>query len=261
MLRSAKELEGYRVSATDDEVGTVRDLYFDDEYWTIRYLVADTGAFFSGRRVLVSPVAFREADWLTRRFHLAMTRERVKDSPGIDLDKPVSRQHERDYYRYYGWPGYWGAYDDGIWGGEAYPAMLASRAWSDADVPAEDKGDPHLRSMREVIGYHIQGTDGDIGHIDDFIVDDQTWAIRYLVIDTRNWWLDRKVLVAPHWAERISWAENNVYVDLTRQAIKDSPEWHSDAPVNRAYELQLYDHYGRPGYWYGPDGKHAPKAA
>jgi sporulation protein YlmC with PRC-barrel domain len=253
MLRSIKSFEGYKVRATDDDVGSVRDFYFDDEHWAIRYLVVDTGAFFSGRRVLVSPVSFRDADWSTRRFHLALTRERVKNSPSIDLDKPVSRQHEREYYRYYGWPYYWGFNGAGIWGGELYPGVLGSRPWVEQHQPEEDKGDPHLRSVREVVGYHIQGTDGEIGHVDDFMVDDETWAIRYLVIDTRNWWLDRKVLVAPHWAERISWAENKVFVDLPRQKIKDGPEWHAGALVNREYEARLYDYYGRPAYWQDGD--------
>jgi len=249
MLRSVKAFEGYEVHAIDGEVGSVRDFYFDDEHWAIRYLVVDTEAFLSGRRVLVSPVSFRQADWSTRQFHLALTRETVRNSPSIDLDRPISREYEREYFRYYGWPYYWGFDRGGIWGGEAYPSILGSRAFSDQRHPDEDGGDPHLRSVLEVVGYHIQGTDGEIGHVDDFIVDDETWAVRYLVIDTRNWWLDRKVLVAPHWAERISWAENNVYVNLQRQTIKHSPEWHADAPVNREYEARLYDYYGRPTYW------------
>jgi sporulation protein YlmC with PRC-barrel domain len=253
MLRSIKAFEGYQVRAIDDEVGSVRDFYFDDEHWGIRYLVVDTGAFFSGRRVLVSPISFRQADWSTRQFHLALTRERVKNSPNIDLDRPVSRQYEREYFRYYGWPYYWGFDRGGIWGGEAYPSILGERTWNDQRHPDKEGGDPHLRSVREVAGYHIQGTDGEIGHVDDFIVDDETWAIRYLVIDTRNWWLDRKVLVAPRWAERISWEENIVHVNLPRQTIKHSPAWHADAPVNREYEVRLYDYYGRPAYWRDED--------
>jgi uncharacterized protein YrrD len=256
MLRSVKSFEGYKVRASDDEIGSVRDFYFDDEHWAIRYLVVDTGAFFSGRRVLVSPVAFRQADWSSQQFHLALTREKVKNSPSIDLDKPVSRQYEREYFRYFGWPYYWGYPGGGIWGGLAYPSAMAGQAWSDqphAEHAEKDDGDPHLRSVREVVGYHIQGTDNDIGHVDDFIVDDETWAIRYLVIDTRNWWFDRKVLVAPHWAERISWDEHNVYLNLKREQIKHSPEWHADAPVNREYETRLYDYYGRPAYWSGQD--------
>ena len=258
MLRSIKSFEGYKVRATDDDVGSVRDFYFDDERWGIRYLVVDTGAFFSGRRVLVSPISFRNADWSTRQFHLALTREKVKNSPGIELDKPVSvvsRQYEREYFRYYGWDNYWGyGYGtDRIWGGEAYPGILGNRASREQHHQEEDGDDPHLRSVREVVGYYIQGTDGEIGHVDDFVVDDETWAIRYLVIDTRNWWLDRKVLVAPHWAARISWTERKVFVDLPREKIRHSPLWHANDRVNREYEVQLYDYYGRPAYWQNGD--------
>jgi hypothetical protein len=203
--------------------------------------------------VLVSPVSFRHADWSTRQFHLALTREKVKDSPDIDLDKPVSRQFEQEYFRYYGWPYYWGFDRGGIWGGETYPYILGTRTWSDRHHPEKDGGDPHLRSVREVVGYRIQGTDAAIGHVDDFIVDDESWAIRYLAIDTRNWWLDKKVLVAPHWAERISWDEATVFVNLQRETIKRSPAWNAEAPVNREYETRLYDYYGRPTYWRDDD--------
>ena len=253
MLRSVKDFENYQVKATDDDVGSVRDFYFDDEHWTIRYLVVDTGAFFSGRRVLVSPVSFREADATTRQFHLALTRAKVKNGPSIDLDKPVSRQYERDYFRYYGWPYYWGFGAEGIWGGETNPARLGGRTWSDLGEPEKEAGDPHLRSVREVVGYHVHGKDGEIGHVDDFIVDDETWALRYLVIDTGDWLRDKRVLVAPRWAESISWEDHEVVVNLTRQKIQDSPAWNPEAPVNREYEDRLYDYYGRPVYWRDAD--------
>jgi len=207
-----------------------------------------TSGFFGGRRVLISPVSFREVDWSLRRFHVALTREKVKNSPSVDVDGPVSRQHERDHFGYYGYPYYWG--DSERWGMVAYPGLVAVAGWKapPADYP-ERSGDVHLRSAKEVLGYHIQGSDEAIGHVDDFIVDDETWEVRYLVIDTRNWWLDKKVLVAPHWASRISWSEKKVFVDLSRQAIKDSPAWNPTAPVNREYEARLYDYYGRPVYW------------
>jgi hypothetical protein len=248
MLRSLKDLERYTVSATDGDIGKVVGFLFDDEHWAIRYLVAETGGFFDEHRVLLSPISLRRADWSTRRFHVALTRDKVKQSPGIDVDKPVSRQHERDYYRYYGYPYYWG-YSD-LWGTGAYPGLLASGRWSDArNERADEASDVHLRSASEVRGYHIQGSDENIGHVEDFIVDDETWQVRYLVIDTSNWWFGRKVLVAPHWATRISWEERKVHIDLSRQAIKDSPEWIAGAPVNREYETRLYNYYGRPLYW------------
>jgi hypothetical protein len=240
------------VSATDGDIGSVADFLLDDEHWAIRYLVADTDGFFDGRRVLISPISLRQPDWSTRRLHVALTRDKVKNSPGIDKDEPVSRRHERKYNRYYGYPYYWGY--SGLWGMGAYPGLLAAGGWHDAaDDPIDETGDVHLRSASEVRGYHIQGSDAAIGHVEDFIVDDETWQVRYLVIDTSNWWFGKKVLVAPHWASRISWEERKVYVDLSRQTIKNSPEWNASAAVNREYEARLYDYHGRPVYWGGID--------
>ncbi len=250
MLRSLKDLEHYTVSATDGDVGTVVNFLFDDERWVVRHLVVETGGFWDGRRVLVSPISFREADWATERFQLGLTRDKIKNGPSVDTDKPVSRQHEQQYFGYYGYPYYWGY--SGLWGAGMYPGLLASTGPGPARAPAEGVAKPdadvHLRSINEVRGYHIAGTDESIGHIDDFIVDDETWEVRYLVIDTKNWWFGKKVLIAPHWASRISWLERTVHVELSRQAVKDSPEWNPGAGVNRAYETRLYDYYGRPVY-------------
>jgi len=248
MLRSLKDLEHYEVTAIDGDVGSVVDFLVDDDRWTVRYLVAETGGFFGGRQVLLSPISFRQPDWTSRRFQVALTRDKVKHSPGIDTRRPVSRQHEQDFYSYYGYPYYWGS--SGSWGSGENPAGLAEGPWSDRPVRQAAKPvDVHLRSAAEVRGYHVQGTDDAIGHIADFIVDDETWAVRYLVVDTSNWWLGKRVLVAPHWATHVSWEERKVHVKLTRQAIKDCPEWNGEAAVNREYEVRLYDYYGRPVYW------------
>jgi hypothetical protein len=253
MLRSLKDLEHYAVAATDGDIGIVENFLLDDERWAVRYLVVETGGFFGGRPVLISPISFRQADWSTRRFHVALTIDKIKNSPNVDVHRPVSRQHERDYYAYYGYPPYWGY--SGLWAMGGAPGLLAAKAWTEMAAENSDKasGDVHLRSAKEVRGYHIQGSDEGIGHIADFIVDDETWAVRYLVIDTSNWWLGKKVLIAPHWASRISWEKEKVYLDLPRQAIKDSPEWNANAAVNREYEARLYDYYGHPVYWASDD--------
>jgi hypothetical protein len=236
------------MAARDGEIGHVVEFLFDDQRWTVRYLIAQTGGFMDGRRVLISPISFREADWSGRRFQLALTVDKIKHSPSVDLDKPVSRQHERDYLQYYGYPSYWGY--PGLWGSGPHPSLLAAGVWSEtlADIH-ETAGDPHLRSTKSVRGYHIQGSDDAIGHVDDFIVDDDTWEIRYLVVDTSNWWLGKKVLVAPTWAKRISWEESKVYLDLSRDVIRSSPAWNPNSPINREYETRMYDYYGRPAYW------------
>ena len=161
MLRSLKDLEQYALIATDGEIGSVANFLLDDQRWTVRYMVANTGGFFNQRPVLISPISLGHADWSTQRLHVALTREKIKDSPGLDTDKPVSRQHERDYYQYYGYPYYWG--HTGIWGMGATPGVLAPGKWSDAPAERpEGTGDVHLRSASEVRGYHIQGTDDTI---------------------------------------------------------------------------------------------------
>ena len=245
MLRSLKDLEGYGVSAKDGVLGSVADFLLDDEGWGCRYLVVHAGGFFAERDVLISPMAFRQVDWEERLFHLDLTRAKIEASPSADLDLPVSRQHERDYFRYYGYPYYWGS--SGIWSTPGGP--LAPIPEDAPRGPEADADDVHLRSARELRGYHIHGSDDEIGHVEDFIVDDVTWAIRYLVVDTSNLWFGKRVLVSPYWATEVSWDERMIHLGLSRQVIKDCPEWLPESPVNRAYEERLFDYYGRPVYW------------
>ncbi len=261
MLRSLKALERYTVSASDGDIGNVVNFLLDDERWIVRYLVVESGGFIDAPRVLISPISFRDVEWSTRHFNLALTKDKVKNSPSIDVDKPVSRQHEGDYFRYYGYPSYWGG-GSGFWGMGSYPGLLATGRWNDAPVDhSTNSGDVHLRSAREVRGYHVQGNDDAIGHVEDFIVDDETWAVCYLVIDTRNWWFGKKVLIAPHWASRVSWEARKVFVDMSREAIKNSPEWDADAPIDREFETRLYAHYGRPSYWPSGSDRRTEKPA
>ena len=183
-----------------------------------------------------------------------MTKERVKNSPDIATDRPVSRQHETAYFDYYGYPYYWtGPY---LWGPVAYPAYpLAPAGGSPSSVQREvaagthQQEDVHLRSTQEVTNYYIEANDGDIGHVDDFIIDDENWTIRYVVVDTRNWWPGKKVLVSPEWIRSVSWTDSRVYVDLSRDTIKNGPEYDPSLPVSRDYESRLYKHYGRSEYW------------
>lgn len=250
MLKNAKDLEKFVVNATDGEIGEVSDLLLEDDKWTVRYLVVQTTGQPERPRVLISPVSVQKTDWPRRRVQLALTREKVMNSPSVELDKPVSRQHEREQSRYYGYPPYWGG--AAVWGMGMYPGLLAATLWTappaPPDVPAET-GDAHLRSASELRGYHIHGTDGTVGHVDDFILDDETWELRYLALDTSNWWFGKKVLIAPQWATRVSWPTHEVFVDLTRKNIKSSPEWDASAAIDRDYEAGLYRHYGRPEYW------------
>jgi len=258
MLRSLKALEGYSVNATDGDIGRVVNFLVDDERWVVRYLVAEIGVGTAARHVLISPISFRDADWETHRFHLTVTNHKVTHSPEVDLAQPVSREQEAAFHRYYGYPYYWGY--AGPWGVGVSPSLLAGGAGADG-VPRHFDTlvpDAHLRSATELRGYHVQGTDGGIGHIDDFVVDDETWQVRYLAIDTSNWWFGKKVLISPAWATHVSSAQKDAYFGLSRQAIKESPEWNASAGVNREYETRLYDYYGRPAYW---ETDHAPHEA
>ena len=248
MLRSLKDLEGYTVNASDGDVGRVVDFLVEDERWTIRYLVVETGGFFDERRVLISPVSFGNVEWSTRRVDLALTKDKIKNSPSIDTNQPVSRQHEWNLFRYYDYPYYWGY--SGLWGIGAYPRLLGTGdIYADSAERLEHApGDVHLRSVNEILGYHIQGKDDAIGHLDDFIVDDETWELRYLVVDTSNWWFGKKALIAPHWASSVSFPDRKIQVDVPRQFVKNAPEWNSLA-INREYEARLYQYHGRPVYW------------
>ena len=249
MLRSMQSLEGFQVRAKDGDLGSVANFLLDDETWVCRYLVVRTGGFFNERKVLISPMFFREVAWASRVFHLALTQEKIRRSPGTETDLPVSRQHERDYFLYYGYPNYWGS--TGIWGLNPAPVDMAAENLVSAATrePLGRKDDLHLRSAKVLRGYYINGTDGEIGHVEDFIVDDETWQIRYMVVNTSNWWVGKKVLVPPFWAGQVSWEANEIFLGLSRQEIQGCPLWDPAAPVNRTYEKSLYDHYGRPAYW------------
>lgn len=251
MLRNVKDLRGYKILASDGEIGKVHEFYFDDQTWMIRYLVVETGSWLFERRVLLSPIALGQPHWDSRLFPVKLTMMQVKNSPLVDTDKPVSRQLEVELHNYYNWPYYWVG---GGFAGDIMPVLPppASAEHFKEETPASAASaipDPHLRSTREVVGYHIQAKNGEIGHVEDFIVDDEAWAIRYMVVDTQNWLPGKKVLVAPVWIESLHWAEAKVRVNLTRAKIKKSPEFDPAAPVNREYEERLYDFYGRPKYW------------
>jgi hypothetical protein len=265
MLRNLKDLENYKISATDGEIGHVKDFYFDDDAWAVRYFVVETGTWLSSRKVLISPISVHHPDWLAQTLPVSITKEQVKNSPDIDTDKPVSRQNEEQYLGYYGYPYYWGG---GMWGEGLYPYAMVpgydagyglDRAEREREMEAylrderarHRNDDPHLRSCKAVTGYHIHATDGDIGHVSGFLVDDETWAIRYLIIDTSNWWIGHKVLVAPAWIKGVQWFDEKVSVDLSRDSIKTAPIYDPALDWSREQELDLYRHYGRSGYWAG----------
>ncbi len=253
MIRSMKELHGLRICATDGIVGTVRECYFDDMTFTVRYLVVDAGKWLSGRKVLVSPIALHGVHLEHNCIEASLTKAQVENSPDIDTDQPVARQHETNFFGYYGYAPYWEG--DNLWGASPYPhpgsAASVNRAGFGPErrwVWAVRRGtNPHLRSSHAVTGYRIRATDGDIGHVEDFLVDDECWAIRYLVVRTGHWLSGREVLLAPAWIERVDWHHSEVHVTVTRAQLEKSPEYDPSRPVDPEYERRLHGHYGKSG--------------
>ena len=242
----ASQLIGYGVQATDDRIGTIDDLLFDDREWTVRWAAVDTGSWLSGRLVLLPASSIGPVDPRSRTAAVELTRRQVEQSPGIETDQPVSRQLEADLQSHYGLTPYWSA-------GIAYAPVgafaappVGAPATAQGRRPAE--GDPHLRSANEVTGYYIQGSDDSVGHVEDFLVDENGWTVRYMLVDTKNWWPGKKVLVSPRWIREVSWEDREVAVGLSRQQVKDSPEYQPER-FDRAYEERLHQHYGFPGYW------------
>jgi hypothetical protein len=245
MLSKVKTLNGYQLDAIDGDIGKVKEFYFDDRHWTIRCLVANTGTWLIGRQELISPYALANINNAGRKIAINLTKEQIKASPSLDTDKPVSRQFEQDYYGYYGWPTYW--YGPSSWGYSPYIECDRVK-WSQIN-PSGKAWDHHLRSTTTVSGYRIQALDGDLGHVKDFIIDDETWAIHYLIVNTGSWWPGKKVLVSPQWFERVSWSESSVFANLSRQTIKESPEYTEESLLTRDCEIGLHGHYNRKGYW------------
>jgi PRC-barrel domain protein len=226
MLHSVKHLYGSRLGASDGDIGHVKDFLFDDQSWVVRYLVADTGDWLSGRQVLISPHAFVSLDWTGKLLLVRLRRKQIENSPSIELHKPVSRQYEEAYYRYYGWPYYWEG--SGLWGLSGFPILeLPPTPLPGGPVSASSRdpgsADAHLRSTQAVNGYHIQASDGTIGHICDFMMEAHTWAIRQLVVKIGHRFSGSEVQIATSQVVRISYDKSTVFVNLTSKAVEECP--------------------------------------
>jgi hypothetical protein len=226
MLRSVRELQGFAIEAMDGPIGRVHEMLFDDHEWVVRYLVVETGKWLPGRRVLISPISVDAIDGIARRVILQLSKDRVRNSPSFATDEPVSRQKEAAFYAYYGYGAYW--VGPGIWGAAAYPRELRPMPPAGVQPPPDDDGsigDPHLRSTREVIGYHIAAVDGEIGHVDDFVIEDDLFTVRHVVVDTSNWPGGRSVMLWPSSVDSIDWDHKKVHVDVTVEEVRKRPEF------------------------------------
>lgn len=238
MLRKASTINGYAIAASDGRLGTVSDFLFDDASWMVRWLVVDTGNWLSGRKVLLPPLVLGHPDPKEEQLPVRLTKQQVKDSPEIDTERPVSRQIESNVYDHYGWAPYWGM-------GLMLSASMETRQ-REQQIAAvrREEDDPHLRSIKAVTGYHIDASDGEIGHVEDFLMDDTDWSIHYLIVDTKNWWPGKKVLISPRLACEIDWKDKQVHLHVDRLKVKASPEYDASTMVDRTYEKDFHGYYG-----------------
>jgi len=248
MLRLGSSLKGYKIEATDGSIGTVADLLFDDTTWKLRWMVVDTGGWLGGAKVLIHPSMIGVADSVDETLSVRLSKKQVENSPGRLQDRPVSQQSESDLYDYYGW--------DPSWSGSYFGpgAIMTSHLNGAANRRMEtallvtDDGDPHLRSINAVTGYHVHATDGAIGHVEDMLIDDQSWLINYLIIDTSNWWIGQHVLISPFAVKEINCSDSIVSLDIPGDRIRSSPPWTPVEPVDAPYQVQLHGYYNWPGY-------------
>lgn len=302
MLRKAHGLIGSKLHALDGDIGHVEDFYFDDLKWAVRYMIVRTGSWFSEKHVMLSPSAIRDVVWDEKALYVDLTQAQIKESPDLDLEKPVTREQEMELVKYYRWPNYWlggpaGAIDattanpsfaaTGVPGAGIAPLMLppatsttptisehivndisstgmSEEGWMNREVAnsseikteaelerAVQAGGLHhyLRGVKEVTGYYIAASDGEIGHVADFFIEEANWQIQYLLVDTSNWLPGRKVLISPEWITNIVWDDARVYVRASREQVKNSPDYDPRDSVERAYEGKLHEHYGSRPYW------------
>jgi len=248
MLRKASELERFELLASDGRIGHVTDLFFDDRRWTIRYLVVNTGTWLEHRDVLVSPASVGACDWSRRVLPVALTRSQVEHSPQVDAEEPVTKEQEQRLANYYSWPLYWTAagFTDGIIA--PLPPFLPVGALQPQHRATASTLDEqhHVRSVADVRGHRIEANDGEIGRVDDFLVDLATWTIAYLIVDAGHWWAGRRVIVSPEWIFEVGWDEAKVFMDLPCESVRRSPEYNPSRPLAQAYADRLHEHYGLP---------------
>ncbi|MDL4841908.1 PRC-barrel domain-containing protein [Aquibacillus rhizosphaerae] len=255
MLHFSNRIQEFKVQATDDELGKVKDIYFDEDNWVVRYLVVDTKKWLPGRKVLVSPISFDYVDYDNSKVAIFESKDSIKNSPTIDEKKPVSRKHELEVNSYFGWPLYWNGLgtNNTLWGGFDTPQELNRINRAEDALPVEQEEETKLRSVKEIKGdfngYTIQASDGQIGHITDFIIDDYNWKLRYFIVETRNWLPGKFIMLSVDWIEDISWPDSKVFVDLPKEVIKNGPFLNIESPITREDEINLYDYYQKTPYF------------
>ncbi len=249
MLRNLADLRRFTIDAVNGELGTIHDFLFDDHAWVIRYFVVDAGPWLMNRRVLLSPVDVARADWTAARLRMVLTRDQIREAPAPNVNPPVSRQEEERLVAHYAWPAYWGMPAPAGAGSAAQRRRMKAEVEAYASGPRDD--DPHLRSVREVVGYEVMARGGPIGDLADFVVDDADWTVRYLAVELPEALAGRRVLVAPPWVGDVDWHKGTAKVEVDRRQVEQAPPHDPSGPVTRAYERELHEAFGRTPYWDG----------
>ncbi|MCD5324844.1 MULTISPECIES: PRC-barrel domain-containing protein [Pontibacillus] len=255
MLLKGNLLEKFHLDANDGELGKVKDLYFDDKKWALRYMVVDTRKWLPGRKVVLSPSGIKEINVEDQLVHMNNDKESIRNSPTIEEEAPVSVQKEQEMANYYGWLPYWKG--DSLWGTTGAPEMVGTEMAPQAPTVTEnefnEEADHHLRSMNEIkgdeAGYQLETADGNAGFIDDFIIEDESWKIRYVVVKTVEKLGGKRILISPDWMETVDWGKKSIPVNLDYKQIQDAPEYDPDKPVTRDDEEKIYTAFHRPKYW------------
>jgi hypothetical protein len=249
MLWNASKIKGRAIAARDGTAGQVVDYLFDDISWHVRWAVVDTSGWLSGRKVLLPTSALGPLETEGRDLSIELTMQQVKDSPDIDTERPVSRQMETHLYDHYGWAPYWGeglymgayGYGAGFW---TSPPLEKDSEEREILEARRDHDDPHLRSIEAVTGYHLHARDGEVGHVEDFLIDDSNWGVHYMVVDTKNWWPGKRVLISPRSVQGFDWKSRLVNTNVDREAVKASPLYDPSTTVDPAYETRFNEYYG-----------------
>ncbi|HVI88129.1 MAG TPA: PRC-barrel domain-containing protein [Dongiaceae bacterium] len=246
MLRSIEELESYPIRATDGEIGVMKDLYFDEKAWVVRYLLVETGNWLSSRRVLIPALSVGRSEWLDNVIEVTITKAQVMHSPDVDACKPASRQHETDYLAYNGYADYWGGagFREGL-----LSAGEVAAGHSESDQERGEGGGTHLRSAEAIAHYAMHARDGDIGHLEGLLVDVRTWALRYVIASTSNWLLGDRIVIPVKAIESVNWPDATVSLDLPRAVLKAAPRYDDEVRLDRRQEASIHRYYGQPGYW------------
>jgi len=251
MLWNASSLKGFDISGTDGELGKVSDLLFDDQSWTTKWLVVHTGSWLFGRKVLLPLASLGKPDRDSRHVAVRMTQQQIKDSPKVDTDLPVSQHIEAHVYNYYDQNPFWrsgfspmGVPPEGTTIFAPRTAMIDDPRYDNSTDALPDDGDSSLRSVTEIIGYHMEATDGPIGHIEDFILDDNGWQIKYITLDTKNWLPGQRVVISPHSIRDIDWINRSIYLTIDRAKIKSSPPYDPNMTEDGPFNDQFQKYFG-----------------